>query len=281
MLTMGGTRYWTRALLTEHLRALDLSSGDHVMAHGAMRAVGPMMNGPDALIGALIDCVGAQGTVAAYLDWDAVFEAHIGPDGRVDPTLRPHIPPFDPLRSRTARDMGVFSEFFRTTQGVLRSVNPGASVGAIGAKAAWLTADHPLTYGYGEGSPFAKLVEARGKVIMIGAPLETMTLLHHAEHLARIPDKRFRRHEVPVLRDGQTVWEWIEEFDTSHSVIAALEDDYFTQVVEDYLASGQGKRGLVGNAPSVVVDAATMTAFAVDWLERRFPLNGSIAKATG
>jgi aminoglycoside 3-N-acetyltransferase len=29
-----------------------------------------------------------------------------------------------------------------------------------------------------------------------------MTLLHHAEHLARIPGKRIRRYEVPLATGG-------------------------------------------------------------------------------
>ena len=44
----------------------------------------------------------------------------------------------------------------------------------------------------------SKLVEAGGKVAMIGAPWDTLTLLHHAEHLARLPGKRVRRYEVPL-----------------------------------------------------------------------------------
>ena len=35
----------------------------------------------------------------------------------------------------------------------------------MGARAQWLCAEHPLHYGYGPGSPFAKLIEAGGKVL--------------------------------------------------------------------------------------------------------------------
>jgi aminoglycoside 3-N-acetyltransferase len=68
-----------------------------------------------------------------------------------------------------------------------------------------VTADHPLDYGYGEAWPLAKLVAARGKVLMVGAPPDTMTLLHHAEHLARIPGKRIRRYEVPFATTAGTL----------------------------------------------------------------------------
>ena len=138
------------------------------------------------------------------------------------------------------------------------------------ARAEWITADHPLDYGYGEGSPLAKLVEIGGKVLMVGAPLDAMTLLHHAEHLARIPGKRVIRYEVPFGTEAGTVdWRMVEEFDTAVPVVPGLADDYFATIVTAFLATGQGAQGLIGAAPSVLVDAAAMTAFAVDWLESR------------
>lgn len=112
------------------------------------------------------------------------------------------------------------------------------------------------------------LVEAGGKVAMIGAPLDTMTLLHHAEHLARIPGKRIKRIEAPFARANGAEWVRVEEFDTSDPVVAELADDYFGAIVEDFLATGGGQRGLVGDASGIVVDAAAITAFAVAWIER-------------
>ncbi|WP_219417977.1 AAC(3) family N-acetyltransferase [Pseudonocardia nigra] len=40
-----------------------------------------------------------------------------------------------------------------------RSANPGASFAALGARAEWFSAGRPLDYGYGPGSPLAKLVD--------------------------------------------------------------------------------------------------------------------------
>lgn len=141
---------------------------------------------------------------------------------------------------------------------------------ALGGHAAWFTADHALDYGYGPQSPLGKLVSEKGKTLLVGAPLETMTLLHHAEHLANIGGKRVRRFQSPILVDGRAVWRQFEEFDTANPVVDGLEEDYFEDVVEDFLATGQGRRGLIGNAPSVLVDAPAIVAFAVQWLERRF-----------
>lgn len=260
--------FHTRESLRDDLARLGVAPGDMVMVHAAMRRVGRMLHGPDALIGALRDAVGRAGTVVAYTDWDGAHDALLDDQGRVPAAWRDRIPGFDPLTSRAIRDNGILAEFIRTTPGALRSGNPGASVAAIGARAGWLTADHPMDYGYGERSPLAKLVEAGGKVLMVGAPLDTMTLLHHAEHLARIPGKRRKRYEVPLATPGGTVWRMTEEFDTSDPVVDGLAEDYFAQVVEDYLAGGQGMRGTVGDAPSVLVDAAGICDFGCAWLER-------------
>ncbi len=249
------------------------------MAHAAVSRVGRLLNGPDALIGALVDATSPGGTVVAYTDWDARYDELLDPDGCVPEPWRPHVPPFDAAASRAARDNGVLPEFLRTWPGARRSASPGASVAALGARADWITADHPLDYGYGEGSPLAKLVSVGGKVLMIGAPLDSMTLLHHAEHLAQIPGKRVIRYEVPLsLSGGGVEWRMVEEFDTSDPVVEGLDDDYFGTIVRAFLESGQGVEGMIGDAPSVLVEAALITAFAVDWLEREA---GQPARTTG
>lgn len=260
--------FLTRADLAADLARLGIVPGDTVMVHAAIGRAGPLLGGPDTLIAALRDAVGPEGTLMAYADWDAGYEALLAPDGRVPPEWRDHVPPFDPLTSRAVRDNGIFPEFLRTTPGALRSASPGPSMVALGAKAQWLTAEHPIDYGYGGNSPLARLVEAHGKVLMLGAPLDTMTLLHHAEHLADIPGKRIKRAEVPFATPEGTRWRMVEEFDTSTAVVPALDgQDYFTTILTAFLATGHGTRGLIGKAESTLLPAPEVTRFAVEWLE--------------
>lgn len=255
----------TRRSLRADLEALGLVSGDAVLVHAALRKVGPILGGPDTLIDALTDAVGPEGTILGYCDWQLEDEAAENLAARDD------VPPFDPVRSRSIRDTGAFPELLRTTPGAKRSGSPGASMAALGGRAEWFTADHALDYGYGPQSPLGKLVEARGKTLLLGAPRDTMTLLHHAEHLADIPGKRIRRYEAPILAGGKTVWRTFEEFDTSVPVIEGLADDYFLTIVTEFLETGRGRIGAVGLADCVLVEAAEIVPFAVSWLEKRFP----------
>jgi len=251
----------TRSSLASDLAAIGLAAGDAVLVHAALRRVGPIVGGPDVIVDALVDVLGPDGTILGYCDWQLADEV------RDDPAMREHIPAFDPHRSRATRENGFWPELLRTTPGARRSANPGASMAALGGRADWFTADHAMDYGYGRQSPLGKLVEAGGKVLMLGAPLDAMTLLHHAEHVADFPNKRIKRYETPILVDGRKVWRWFEEFDTSDPP-DGLPDDYFATIVEAFLATGKGQRGTIGAAPSVLVPAPDIVAFGVRWLEQ-------------
>ncbi len=261
----------THSQLVRDLSRLGLQTGDVVMVHSSMRAVGKVLGGPDVVIRALLDVVGECGTVMAYTDWEHAAQHLTREDATesLDESLLEEMPAFDPRTSRARRAYGIFPEFLRTGPGACRSGNPGASVAAIGAKAAWLCADHPLQYGYGPGSPLAKLVEVRGKVLLLGAPLDTVTLLHFSEHMARLPQKRVIRYREPILVNGKKEWIEIEEFDTSNPVVPGA-SDYFADIVQSYLEAGKGRSGKVGNAQSYLFEAADLHDYAVRWLENRF-----------
>lgn len=262
MSARGGPPF-TRAALAADLRARGVAPGDVVMVHAGLRSVGPVVGGVNAVVEALLAAVGTSGTLVVYVDW----ETGVDDDAWDDPRFEDAIPAFDKRSARAARDHGILAETLRTWPGAVRSDHPDAGIVALGARADELCADHPLQFGYGEGSPFAKLVAMRAKVLMLGAPLDTITLLHHADHVARIPGKRVIRYRRKLLRDGVPEWVEFEEFDTAEPVADFLPDDYFGRIAAGYLASGGGTRGPVGSGDSVLLDAHGLHVFAVRRLE--------------
>ncbi|TCK24450.1 aminoglycoside 3-N-acetyltransferase [Pseudonocardia endophytica] len=266
-MSASGKPFATRADLASDLRSLGLRRGDSVLVHSSLTKIGPMIDGPDTLVGALLDVVSSSGTVLAHTGWNALYEVVLDVDGRVPRRWRKHIPPFDARSSRADRAHGVLPEFVRTWPGAVRSASPRASVAAIGARAEWFTADHPVNPGYGPGSPFAKLVEVGGKVAMLGAPVETMTLLRHAEHMADLEYKSVVHWEVPFATPEGVVWRLIEEFDTGAEITGRDTRSTFATIVSDFVESGGGRTGFAGDAVSFVADAAEICAFAVRWME--------------
>lgn len=258
----------TRAALRDNLNRIGITAGDTVMVHAAMRKVGPLLNGPDALIRALLDVLGPEGSIMVYTSWDSMHDDLMDDEGHVLPEWRDHVPGFDVATSRAVRMNGAIAEFVRTTPGARRSANPGASVAALGKLADWITADHPQDYGFGPGTPLAKLVEVEGCVLMVGAPWDTMTLVHHADHLADIPHKNLVRYEVPFAGVGGIEWRFMEEFDSTEPVLDDMPENYIEQIVQAFVADGNGRQGMIGQAPSLLVEAKPMCDFAISWLER-------------
>jgi len=259
----------TRRQLLGDLRSLGVGPGRTVMLHVSVRAIGWIVGGPDVVLDALLDVLTPQGTVMMYVAWEDSTEDFAEWTAERQATYRVECPPFDPATSRAYRKWSILTEYLRTRPGACRSGNPGASMVAVGAKARWLTRDHPLNYGYGPGSPLAKLCETGGYVLQVGVPLATVTLLHYSEHMADVPNKRILRYLAPILRRGERMWVEIEEFDTANGIVP-WKTDYFETIVEEYLAMGRVRSGTVGAAQSYLFDAADLNRYAVEWMEKRF-----------
>jgi aminoglycoside 3-N-acetyltransferase len=260
----------TKSRLMHDLEALGVQQGDVVMLHASVKAAGHVVGGPDVILQALLDLLTPAGTLMMLVGWEAApYEMAGWPEAQQRAYLE-ECPPYDPDRSPAVRAWSILAEYLRTWPGACRSDHPDSSFAAVGGRAGWITAEHSLQYGHGPGSPLAKLYEAGGKVLLLGATFDSITLLHYAEHLAQVPDKPVVRYKMPVLRDGHRVWVDIEEYDTNKLIGGESERDYFQAIPTEFLASGQGRSGKVGAAQSYLLDARALVDFAVRWLERTF-----------
>ena len=267
---MPGRRTIAKSQLRTDLSALGVAEGQVVMLHASVKSVGWVVGGPDTIIRAILELLTPSGTLMMLASWeDNPYDLAHWPEERQRKYLD-ECPAFDPATSRADhRQMSILAEYLRTWPGACRSDHPLGSCVAVGARAAWITRDHPLNYENGPGSPLAKLCEAGGYVLLLGPLLRNITLLHHAEHLAQVPNKRIDRYRMPIIRDGKRVWVEIEEFDTTRGIVDWPED-YFETIAKEYLASGKGRSGKVGGAQSYLFDGAELTAFGVKWMEEHF-----------
>lgn len=131
---------------------------------------------------------------------------------------------------------------------------------------------HPWDDPHGPGSPLARLVAVGVRVLMLGAPWGTMTLLHHAEALAQAPGRRFVTYEQPISVDGERVWRTFRDIESSsgafdHSRVVPEGQDVCEVVVRSMLAAGLGRESAVGAARSCLVEAGPAVDFGVGWIE--------------
>jgi aminoglycoside 3-N-acetyltransferase len=256
----------TRSELTADLRTLGVVLGDVVMVHASLHAIGDVEGRAASVVEALDEAVGPGGTVMVILgardDWAWINER--AEEDR--PALFANAIPFDYLRTPADPDVGVLAEVFRQTPGTVVNDHPEARFGVRGHLAQSLLTDAPWHDYFGPGSPLARLVEAGGKVLRLGADPDTTTLLHYAEYLAPIDSKRRVRRQRLVRSETGVEVRTVDCLDDSEGIVDYPGGDYFAVILADYLATSRASRGFVGAASSELIDAADLVDFAVSWM---------------
>ncbi len=175
--------------------------------------------------------------------------------------------PFDMLVTPADPDVGYLAEALRQRAGTLVSNNPEGRFGAFGGLADKLMEKAPWDDYFGPGSPLEKLCELDGYVLRLGADPDTTTLLHYAEYLADLVNKRrVRRHRLVPDNEGVIV-RTVECLDDDQGIADYADGDYFIIILNEFLLSGQGRHGMVGGAKSDLINARELVKFATKWLE--------------
>lgn len=184
-------RGWRKVVSSKWQRLWYGFGPDDLLA--ALRRVGIRV-GDVVLVHSSIDRFGAfQGSA---LDILVTLRRAVGDSGTL---LMPTIPftgtAVDYVRSgqvfdvrRTPSRVGLLTELFRRSDGVTRSVHPTHPVAAWGALANELLEGHAYSETpCGRDSPYDRLVDHGGKIVLLGVGIDTFTFFHAIE--ARLQDQ--------------------------------------------------------------------------------------------
>lgn len=248
------------------LRHLGVNAGDLLMVHASLRAIGPVDEGADGVLDALEATVGPHGTLFMTLGArDNRAWVNDKPE-RERPDLLREAEPFDTLVTPSDPEVGVLAEVFRTRPRTKVSDHPEGRFGASGPLSDRLLDDVPWDDYYGPDSPLERFVHAGGRILRLGADLDTLTLLHYAEYLAPLPSKRrVRRHRMVTGPRGSEL-RVIETLDDSDGIMDYPGEDYFAVILGEYLAAHDVPTGTVGSANSELMEAVDVIEFAVTWM---------------
>ena len=163
------------AALRDHLEQRIGTDFEILMVHSSVNNMKPMYkDSPLDLVRMLISFCGPNRTLvmpAFYFGDPAIGGAYS--------TFKQR-PRFD-LR-RTPSQMGLATELFRRSKGVMQSRHPVYRVTALGPLAQQLTYGHELAGSpTGRGTPFDFMANHDTLIIGIGKPFEVLTQVHHAE----------------------------------------------------------------------------------------------------
>ncbi|WP_423820730.1 AAC(3) family N-acetyltransferase [Salinisphaera sp. SPP-AMP-43] len=255
----------TTSRLVADLRGLGVVPGQTLLVHCAMGALGWICGGSQAVIEALHEAVGAQGTLAMPAHANDRSEPANWGDPAVPeswwPIIRAEMPAFDPATTPT-RGMGQVAECFRSAPGALRSGHPQVSMAACGRYAPDIVAHHDLPDGFGEASPLRALYDLDARIVLLGVGYDCCTALHLAEHRAPHYRPGYKPSGAAICRDGQRVWHDYAGF--------AYDPDDFMALGADYDAAGRPlARSRVGEAEARLLSMVDLVDFATGWIGSR------------
>ncbi len=191
----GHTRV-TRADIVAGLREVGLQPGDLVQVHSSLSSFGHVEGGAEAVVDALLEAVGPEGTLMVPTFNHMAREAFDGSDDIFD--------------LRTTRSVnGAITEAVRLRPEAHRSMHPTHPYAAIGPRARWLTSEHLHLKTFDERSPLGKLVAGGGKIVLLGVGMNSNTAAHVAETRAGVRCMGYRQNRRLVrLEDGSVIEAW-------------------------------------------------------------------------
>ncbi|QGV77162.1 aminoglycoside N(3)-acetyltransferase [Streptomyces ficellus] len=260
-------RVLTERQLGAQLAALGVEPGGILLVHASLRAVGPVRGGGRAVLRAVREALGPDGTVvvpaftARNSDTSSGYRERVrglGAAGRA--AVRAAMPPYDADTMPCDAGLGVLPEIVRTSPGAVRSAHPQTSFAALGPHAEKVVSGHRPDCHLGEDSPLARMYDLRARILLLGAGFGSCTAFHLGEYRVSGPPRRTYRC---VVADGG-VRRWWEYEDV------ALDDGDFGALGEDLERYGGGAvcTGRVGAAGCRLVGVAEAVDFARLWFAR-------------
>ncbi len=154
------------------LQRLGVRPGGVLLVHSSLSSLGYVLGGPETVIRGLLQALGPEGTLLI----PALSYEHVTSKA-----------PFFDVR-RTPSNVGAIPEAFRKRAGTGRSIHPTHSVCSVGPRTGELLGDHDLdSTPCGEHSPFRKLRDVGGQILMLGCGLRPNTSMHGIEELSAPP----------------------------------------------------------------------------------------------
>ena len=227
--------------LKQDLKNIGISAGDLLVVHSSFKSLGYVEGGAECVIAALKDVLGAEGTL--------VFPTFTYSTSYADSYFS---------NVETPSCVGYLSEYFRKTEGVIRTNHPTHSVAIWGKLQNELNAgveldDTPM----GIHSPYRKFAKYGGKILMLGCSLAHNSFMHAMEEVVDAP-YALRDHQEYTMVDehGNVTRRKIRRHNFTRPNGPGIKQRYERTL--DVLDEGDYTIGQILEAKSVLINSAAL-----------------------
>ena len=188
----------TREQVITILEALGVEMGDGLLVHSSVQFLGRPAGGPGLFFEALCSVLGIYPPPTGD-SRQAAAHRNLSAGTLAVPTFNfafARGEPYDPLET-PSNGMGVFSEYVRRQPGAMRTTHPMQSLAVAGRYAADLAArDTPSAFD--PGSAFERMLELDFKLLLLGAGIQAVSMLHYSEQRAGVPYRYWKDFQGQV-----------------------------------------------------------------------------------
>ena len=203
----------TKEELMKELRLIGLSRGMVLLVEADSERLPYMVGGEQALIEALMDTVGYEGTliVPAFtpelLDPASISDCPFPYSSWED--IRRNALPYQPKLSIPVYGDPFVRQFLRN-EGVVRSNHPLYSFAAWGKYAKVICRRHPLHFALNEESPLGRVCDLNGYVVLLGTSFEQAIIHALAKYRSRFLPVCVRR--LPLEKNTSLFWKDVLDY---------------------------------------------------------------------
>jgi len=247
---------YTKTDLIDCIAAIGIKPEDTLLVHSSMKSIGEVEGGADTVLDAFIEYMKPGLLIFPTHTWAQMNDSYST---------------FNPLTEPSC--VGILTNLFLKRPGVVRSWHPTHSVAALGQDAErYVEGEEKRDTPCPREGCWGKLYDRKAKILFLGCSLRSNTFLHGVEEWNRIPLRLADKYQYLkiVTPTGQEIDRPLYRH---YSPFGDVSENY-GKMEAPFIHTGVAKKGLIGDAVSILCDAVGMADLTTSFLQKNPNLFG-------
>lgn len=241
----------TKETIKEQLKEMGLLSSDKVMLHSSMKAIGNVENGADAVVDAFMEYLADGMFMTPTHTWKQMSEEYNVFNPKTEPAC-----------------VGIIPNVFMQRADVYRSLHPTHSIAAYGAMAKeYVKGDENFHTPCDPNGCFGRLRDIGAKILLCGVTHAKNTYIHSIEESFDVPE-RFTEKMTDFYVMSDEGLKKVSMYRHYNAKMAHISES-FDKLMDYYYEQGVAKKVMIGEAESILCDAAGLYEVTGKILERQ------------